>query len=79
MSKELIEVPDFNPHYVLYILEVEQYINGLMTHRDSKPIIIRYSKKEKEQHRYWAKFIFKTLQEDPLASLWKIQKVYQHR
>lgn len=78
MKNELIEIPDYNPNLVLYITKVVQYINKIPRIPDTKPIIIksRVRDHEKEQYKYWAKFIFKTLHEDPLGPLWKIQKKY---
>ena len=69
MTKDLIEVPDFNPDSLFYLIEVTEYIvpeyaYNHVPHKcrsSSHPIASRHAHASpKEQYSYWAKFIFKS-------------------
>jgi len=69
MTKDLIEVPDFNPDSLFYLIEVTEYIvpeyeYNHTPHKcqsSSHPIMSRHAHaSHKEQCNYWAKFIFKS-------------------
>lgn len=63
MTKDLIEVPDFNPDSLYYLTEVVEHIKYEYVPRtyqtSYEPIISVYAS-HKEQVRYWTKFIFKS-------------------
>lgn len=77
MTKDLIEVPDFNVGSILYLTSVNIYVNGkVRSSADLRWLLGRHNPIAKECNRFFSKFIFKTEHGDPLEPLWKIKRKY---
>ncbi len=78
MSHELIEVPDYVPKEVLYILEIDWQINDRPRGSTSYPIYFynNYKEIKGKISKILLKFIFKTNISDPLDFLKKIRDKY---